>query len=175
MGKIGLAIKAFFKTLGNAEFAEQIARLVKAEALPAPTITDASKPSPAPAASPDSALVMLAVLQREARLVDFLQESIASYSDAQIGAAVRDVHRDAGKSLERMFALRPVRSETEGTAVDVAAKAGASVRLVGNVSGSGPYRGTLRHAGWQATKVELPESHLPAESIRVIAPAEVEL
>jgi hypothetical protein len=174
MARIGLAIRAFFKTLGNAAFAEQLQRLMQTAALPEPAPA-AAKPAPAPAASPDSALVLLAVLQREARLVDFLQESIASYSDAQIGAAVRDVHRDASKSLERMFALRPVRSEAEGAAVEVPTKAGASVRLVGNVAGAGPYRGTLRHAGWQATKVELPESHLPAESARVIAPAEVEV
>jgi Domain of unknown function (DUF2760) len=174
MGKIGLAIKAFFKTLGNAAFAEQVSRLMQTAALPAPPAAPAPV-APRSATAPDSALVLLAVLQREARLVDFLQESIASYSDAQIGAAVRDVHRDAAKSLERMFALRPVRGEAEGAAVEVPAKAGASVRLVGNVTGAGPWRGTLRHAGWQATKVELPESHLPAESIRVIAPAEVEL
>jgi hypothetical protein len=175
MGKIGLAFKVFFKTLGNAAFAEQIGKLLQTATLPEPPPPTAAKPALALAASPDSALVLLAVLQREARLVDFLQESIASYSDAQIGAAVRDVHRDASKSIERMFALRPVRKESEGAAVEVPATAAASVRLVGNVTGTGPYRGTLRHAGWQATKVELPESHLPAESVRVIAPAEVEL
>jgi hypothetical protein len=180
MARIGLAFKAFFKTLGNAAFAEQVRRLMQTGALPAPTPSAAAKPAVAPAAvkgGPDSALVLLAVLQREARLVDFLQESIASYSDAQIGAAVRDVHRDAGKTLERMFALRPVRSEPEGAGVEVPAAGTAigGVRLVGNVSGGGPWRGTLRHAGWQATKVELPESHVPAESIRVIAPAEVEV
>ena len=107
--------------------------------------------------------------------MDFLQESIASYSDAQIGAAVRDVHRDASKTLERTFALRPVRSEAEGASVEVPATGTGGVRLVGKVSGAGPGAGVLRHAGWQATKVELPESHLSAEAARVIAPAEVEV
>lgn len=119
-------------------------------------------------------LSLLSALQREARLVDFLQESIAAYSDAQIGAAVRDVHRDAAAVLERMLALRPVMSEAEGTTVEVRADA-AQVRLVGNVTGNPPYRGTLRHGGWQATKLELPSWTGNEAAARIVAPAEVEL
>ena len=67
------------------------------------------------------AITLLAALQREARFVDFIQESLAGYSDAQIGAAARDVHRDCGAVLERMFALRPAVAEEEGTEVEVPA------------------------------------------------------
>ena len=44
----------------------------------------------------------LAILQRDSRLIDFLQEDIAAYSDDQIGAAVREIHdqsRDADRAL----------------------------------------------------------------------------
>jgi hypothetical protein len=52
-----------------------------------------SGPDPAPAADvPDRAVQMLALLQREGRLVDFVLENLTTYSDAQIGASVRDVH-----------------------------------------------------------------------------------
>ena len=54
------------------------------------------------------AINLLAALQREARFVDFIKEPIAGYSDAQIGAAVRDVHRDCGALLERLFGLKPI-------------------------------------------------------------------
>jgi hypothetical protein len=45
---------------------------------------------------------------------------------------------------------------------------------VGNVHGAPPYRGTLRHRGWRAAGLTLPElvgGHDPS----VLAPAEVEL
>ena len=116
------------------------------------------------------------MLQREARLVDFLKEDISAYANEQIGAAVRDVHRDAAGVLERLFSLQPVMSQPEGASVEVPAGSDAArVRLVGNVSGNPPFRGTLRHAGWEATKVQLPEWSGSAASARVVAPAEVEL
>src|SRR5207253_6846543 len=37
-----------------------------------------------------AAVQLLAILQREGRLLDFLQEDVDGYADAQIGAAVRD-------------------------------------------------------------------------------------
>jgi hypothetical protein len=109
--------------------------------------------------------------------VDFLKEDVAPYSNEQVGAAVRDVHRDAAAVLERMFGLKPVMSESEGASVQVppSADTASRVRLVGNVSGSPPYRGTLRHAGWEATRVQLPEWSGPASSAPIVAPAEVEL
>lgn len=192
MGRLGLAFKAFFRVFNDATFADQVRRVLGGSASPRqqPAIAEPatkpvtpSVPAPTPAATPaklaprrSDALTLLAVLQREARLVDFLKESIAGYPDDQVGAAVREIHRDAAAALDRMFALSPVRTEAEGASVTVPAGYDAGrVRLVGNVTGAPPHAGTLAHAGWEATKVELPEWSGTDASARVVAPAEVEL
>lgn len=196
MGRIGLSFKAFFRILSDAGFAEGVQRLAAGKTSEAPgtrapetveAVTPASPPTvprpalasahaPAPAPARSEALTLLAVLQREARLVDFLKEEIAPYSNEQVGAAVRDVHRDAAAVLERLFALKPVMTESEGASVQVPSGADAArVRLVGNVAGQPPYRGNLRHAGWEATRVQLPEWSGADASARVVAPAEVEV
>jgi hypothetical protein len=130
---------------------------------------------PPPAKPDDMPIRLLGLLQREARLVDFLLESISSYEDAQIGASVRDIHAKAQAVLKKHITLQPVRSEQEGSTVTVPAGFDPSaVQVVGNVSGNPPYTGTLRHAGWKATKIDLPK---PPESadVFVIQPAEVEV
>ena len=48
---------------------------------------------------------MLAILQRDSRLVDFLMEDIAAYSDDQIGAAVRELHDQCRDSIARYVTL----------------------------------------------------------------------
>jgi hypothetical protein len=182
MGRFGLAFKTFFRVLSDDTFAGGVRGLMEGKAPAAPVAPVTAIPptqvgGPAVAAPARSdALTLLSVLQREARLVDFLKEDIAPYSNEQVGAAVRDVHRDAAKSLERMFALQPVMREFEGASVDVPPGFDpARVRLVGNVSGNPPIRGRLRHGGWEATKVQLPEWSGAASTANVIAPAEVEL
>ncbi len=140
---------------------------------PAPAVRAEPKPAP-PARS--EALSLLGILQQEARLVDFFKESLDGYSDAQIGAVVRDVQRDGAAVLERLFAVRPLRQEPEGA--DVGVPPGfdaAALRLTGKVAGQPPYRGTLRHPGWEATRVELPVWTGSPAAARVIAPAEVEI
>ncbi|HEX8914928.1 MAG TPA: DUF2760 domain-containing protein, partial [Humisphaera sp.] len=168
MGRLGLSFTAFWRVLRNPAFAEQVRSLIAGKPLPGPAVADVA-PVPtkpvAPVAPPvkaapkrSEALTLLAVLQREARLVDFLKESIAGYPDDQVGAAVREIHRDAGAALERMFALKAVRTEAEGASVTVPAGYDAGrIKLTGNVTGQPPHTGTLAHAGWEATKVELPE------------------
>jgi hypothetical protein len=141
----------------------------KPEAKPATRRADAPR---TPVRS--EALTLLEALQREARLIDFLQEDIAAYQDAQIGAAVRDIHRDAAKVLERMFALRAVLDQAEGSPVTLDGSEAGRVRLVGNVR-EGAKAGTLVHHGWAATKVELPVWSGPKDGERVVAPAEVEV
>jgi hypothetical protein len=186
---IGLAFKAFFKILGNREFADRVRDLVAGKSLPAPDsrVTPQIAPTAAPVVAPavaaakplpkrSDALTLLAVLQREARLVDFLKENIAGYPDDQVGSAVREIHRDAAATLDRLFALKPVRTETEGASVTVPAGYDAGrIRLVGNVTGQPPHTGSLAHAGWEATKVELPEWTGSDASANVVAPAEVQL
>lgn len=184
--RLGLAFRAFFRIFGDETFARQVEQISDGkvlappapEARPSAAARPAPPPPPPPPAPPRSdALNLLAVLQREGRLIDFLKESLSAYSDAQIGAAVRDVHRDSAAALERMFALRPVMEQPEGAAVDVPAgdDAAARVRLTGNVAGQPPYRGVLRHQGWQATKIQLPEWHGTPQSATIVAPAEVEV
>jgi hypothetical protein len=115
-------------------------------------------------------------LQREARLVDFLQEPLEGYTDAQIGAAARQVHRDCSKLLERLLALRPIVAQEEGSPLEVPAGFDAGRwRLVGSVAGEPPYRGRLVHHGWEATRCQLPAWTGTESSARVVAPVEVEI
>ncbi|HQU46713.1 MAG TPA: DUF2760 domain-containing protein [Pirellulales bacterium] len=178
MGRIGLAFRLFFRILFDAALAERLRPLLASAAPPAAAPVAApkteAKPKPAPARS--DALNLLAMLQREARLVDFIQEPIAGYSDEQIGAAVRDVHRDCAAVLERVFALKPVRDEAEGTTVELSGEFDAAhYRLAGRVPEQPPFRGTLAHHGWQATRCALPEWTSTQDAARVIAPAVLEV
>jgi len=120
------------------------------------------------------ALTLLATLQREARLVDFLMESIGEYSDAQIGAAVRDIHRDSAGVLDRLFKIRPIELHEEGAEIQAPAEADR-YRLIGTVRGTPPHRGRLVHHGWEAAKCEVPEWSGNTVAAQVIAPVEVEL
>jgi hypothetical protein len=176
MQRIVLAFKLFFKILFDDAIFARAASLLQPTPVPA-----APKPAPAPAAAPalstrSDALTLLSVLQREARLIDFLKEEITAYDDAQIGAAVRDVHRDAAATLERLFALRPLMNEPEGTEIPLTLNPDtARLRLVGNLGGTPPARGRLQHAGWQATKQDLPQFTGQSSTALIIAPAEVEI
>jgi len=122
------------------------------------------------------AITLLAALQREARLIDLIQEPLDNYEDAQVGAAARDVLRDSAVVLERMFALRPVIDRSEGDEVETPDSANAGrFRFVGNVQGEPPYRGRLVHHGWEASILELPRWSGCSEDVSVVAPAELEL
>jgi hypothetical protein len=141
--------------------------------------------APAPAAvtrapaAPDepaehAALRLLAALQEEGRLVDFFTEDLNAYSDEQIGAATRGIHASCRKALRAAITVEPVMPGEEGTTVTIPAGFDpAAIRLVGAVSGTPPFTGVLKHAGWRATAVNLPKrsGHDP----QVIAPAEVEI
>ena len=103
------------------------------------------------------AITLLATLQREARFVDMVKEPLGNYSDAQVGAAARDVLRDCGQVLDRLFGLAPLVEQEEGSQVEVPAGYDAGrYRLTGNVSGDPPFRGQLVHHGWIATRCEVP-------------------
>ncbi|HEY7116760.1 MAG TPA: DUF2760 domain-containing protein [Tepidisphaeraceae bacterium] len=178
MGRLMLAIKVFFRILRDGAFAEQAERLLAGTAAAVAPTTSVARPTVAAAApaARNDAVTLLAVLQREARLIDFLKEDIAPYADAQVGAAVRDVHRDAAAALERMFALRPVMDQAEDSEVTIPpAPDAARMRLVGNLGAQAPSRGRLRHGGWQATRAELPQFTGSVEAARIVAPAEVEV
>jgi hypothetical protein len=179
--RISLAFGAFFKTLGDAEFAARVRDdglgPVAAPAAPAPAPAPVPTPAAAPlrAPTPDAALQLLSLLQREARLLDFANENITAYADADIGAAARVVHEGCARVLREHFTIEPVRAEAEGSRVtlDEGFDAGA-VRLTGNVVGKPPFKGALSHRGWRATGVRLPQL-AEGHDATILAPAEVEL
>ncbi|MDH1252842.1 DUF2760 domain-containing protein [Comamonas thiooxydans] len=126
-------------------------------------------------ATDSAALQLLGLMQREARFVDFIQEDVAPYTDAEIGAAARVVHEGCRKVLREHFTLSPVCSEAEGSRITLQAGFdAAAVRLTGNVVGQPPFTGTLSHRGWLVTQVRLPQL-TDIQAAKVIAQAEVEL
>jgi hypothetical protein len=175
--RLPVAFGSFFSVLGNSRFAARVMRLRQTEAeAPAPAPATPPEPvAPLKEASPDAALQLLALLQREARLIDFTQEELGQYSDAEIGGVARVLHEGCRKVLREHFSIAPVREETEGSRVTLPAgfDAGA-VRLTGNVVGQAPFTGTLCHRGWRVSESRLPrvaESH----DLTVLAQAEVEM
>ena len=186
MSRFFLAIQVWWRTLVDADFGRQVAELLSgkpaAPVLPAASAPVVTKPEAAAQKQPEApkppqrseALTLLATLQREARLVDFLKESIGEYSDAQIGAAVRDIHRDAAGVLERLFKIRPIEAHEEGAEIQAPAQADR-YRLIGTVRGAPPHRGRLVHHGWEAAKCEVPEWSGDSVAAQVIAPVEIEL
>lgn len=182
--RIFLAIRTFFAVLFRHAVAEQVRAVLAGRALPAPPAAktpDRERPAPAVTERPkkpvrSEGLTLLATLQREARLVDLVQESLDEYSDEQVGAAARDVLRNCRSVLERLFQLQPVVREAEGAEVALPAGFDAGrYRLTGDVSGAGPLRGSLMHHGWEATKCEIPAWSGSEAAARVVAPAEVEV
>ena len=136
-------------------------------------------PAPEPVilkeSTPDAALQLLGLLQKEARFVDFIREDITAYSDADIGVAARVVHEGCNKAINEHFTLAPIRSEQEGGKVTLPQGFDASsVRLTGNIVGSAPFTGTLIHKGWQVTNIRLPKL-TQGHNASILAAAEVEL
>ena len=125
--------------------------------------------------TPDAALQLLAILQKEARFIDFIKEDVAAYSDADIGVAARIVHEGCNKAINEYFKLDTVRTDQEGSQVTLTKGFNASeVRLTGNIVGKAPFKGTLVHKGWQVTSMTLPKL-TEGHNANIIAPAEVEL
>lgn len=130
---------------------------------------------PAAKAGEEAVLRLLASLQKEGRLIDFLGENLTQYDDAQVGAAVRPIHEGCRQALRERVTIERIYDSDEGSEVVIAEGFDpAAVRLTGNVKGEPPFRGTLQHSGWRATKVELPETSADLDPT-VLAPAEVEL
>lgn len=180
--RIPLAFGAFFSTLSDGAYAARVEKLKLPEVAPAahapapaPVPTPAAAPVILKEATPDAALQLLALLQREARLIDFTQENLASHADADIGAAARVVHEGCAKVMREYFSIEPVRAENEGSRIVLQEGFDpAAVRLTGNVVGSAPFKGTLSHRGWRASSVRLPKLN-DKHDASILAPAEVEL
>ncbi|MGK5050329.1 DUF2760 domain-containing protein [Janthinobacterium sp. RB2P8] len=177
--RIPLAFGAFFSTLSDAAYAARVEKLSLPEAAPVVPVAPAPAPAAAPIilkeATPDAALQLLALLQREARLIDFTQENLGSHADADIGAAARVVHEGCAKVMREYFTIEAVRQEAEGSRIVLQEGFdSAQVRLTGNVVGSAPFTGTLSHRGWRASSVRLPKL-IEQHDAAILAPAEVEL
>lgn len=181
--RVSYAARCFFAVLSRGEVPEDIAPEVvrgaaapperEPEAIPAPAERAEAKP---PEESPDRAVQLLALLQRDGRLVDFFSEDIAPYQDAQIGAAVRELHVGCRKALAQYVTLEPVIDGEEDRPVSVEEGFDpASIKLVGNVTGRAPLRGLLRHRGWRVAKINLPPLPPQGAGRAVVAPAEVEI
>lgn len=174
--RLPLAFGVFFSTLGNPVFAGRVQALRQPMAdVPPPPAAPPPAPVVLKVASPDAALQLLALLQRDARLIDFTQEDLSGYSDADIGGAARVVHEGCSKVLREHFSLAPVRGEAEGSRLTLPLGFDArSIRLTGNVVGQAPFNGQLSHRGWRATEVRLPKL-AQGHDATVLAQAEVEL
>ena len=172
MGRLGLAFKILFSGATARKVLESLSD--ETQKLPAP-VPAAPKPEP-PKPVRSEAVTLLAALQRDARFVDFIQEPIDAYTDAQVGAAVREVHKGCRDVLSRMFAPVPIVEQEEGSTVNVADAASGKYRLTGNVAQSaGSASGQLVHHGWHATKSDVPKWSGSDDGLKVIAPAEVQV
>ncbi len=178
MNRIFLAFRSFFALLFSGAFSDELLRdlrLRRADAAPAATPKPATTAAPAPAARiSDGALQMIAILQRDSRLVDFLMEDISGYADDQIGAAVRELHDQCRDALGRYVKLEPVIDGVEGTYAKAPSKDANIVKFVGNVPAKPPEGGTLRHKGWRAVKIDLPAVS-GRQDVTIVAPAEIEI
>jgi Domain of unknown function (DUF2760) len=175
LNRVSLAFRSFFSILFAGKLPPEVAQAFGYfRAAQAPTVKPAAPTAPAkPSAGPaDGAVQILAVLQRDARLIDFLMEDISGFPDEQVGAAVRDVQTQARETLARYLRLEPVIDSVEGVFTKAEGLDAAEVKFIGNVPASGKAPGgLLRHKGWKAAKIDLPQTTPGA----VLAPAELEV
>jgi hypothetical protein len=147
-----------------------------AAAAPTPPPPARTRPQEPSRSAEAGAVQMLAILQRQGRLIDFLQENLSMYDDAQIGAAVRTIHEGSKQALAEHVTLEPIFQETEGSAVAVEPGFDTrAVRLTGHVVGEPPFRGELRHRGWRVASINLPQQARGQDKELIVAAAEVEV
>lgn len=175
VSRLALALRAGWQILVDSDFADRVQRLEQGEQrFPASTVIEPPKAALRDTL-PDSALQLLTLLQQEGRFVDFLEENVTAYSDADIGGAARVVHEGCRKVIREYLRIEPVREEAEGVRLTLPAGFDATaVRLTGNVVGQPPFTGTLMHRGWRVRQITLPKL-AEGHDVRVLAPAEVEL
>jgi hypothetical protein len=120
-------------------------------------------------------LHLFSLMQREGRLMDFLNEDLDGYDDAQIGSAVRSIHAGCRQLVQEYLNPEPVMDRHEGAVVEVPVDFDPGIiKLTGNVVGEPPFSGILRHKGWQVGKMKLPTLS-GSQNAEIIAPAEVEI
>lgn len=189
---LGLALRAFFSVLFKPQVAQRVRQalldsrsLQSSESIVGSDVDHSTKPqgqpiasspkkvSSSPSAARSEAITLLSTLQREARLVDLICEPLEEFSDAQIGAAAREVLKDSRLALDRLFGIKPLAEQEEGQSTDVNSSLSPTrVRLIGKATGS---RGVIVHRGWQATKCEMPIWKGDRSDSLILAPTEVEV
>jgi hypothetical protein len=176
--RLSLACGSFLSILSKPGFASRVEALNDIAPPPQPVEpvkAPAAPLSPLREAPHEAALQLLGLLQRDARFIDFIEEDVKAYSDADIGAAARVVHEGCRKVLREHFSLQPVRSETEGSRITLAEGFdAAAVRLTGKVVGKAPFTGSLSHRGWKVSDTRLPKL-AAGHDASIVAQAEVEL
>lgn len=181
--RLGLSWGCGLRALFDGAFAARLLafskapeRLLESPAAAAPPAPDMPAKTAARSEPPklEAALQLLGLLQREGRLVDFLQQDISAFPDADVGAAARVVHEGCRRALRAHANVVSVRSEAEGAPITVAERDLGELKLIGNVSGSAPYSGVLRHRGWRVESFKLP-TRVGNQDLAIVAPAEVEL
>lgn len=180
--RIGLAFRAFWAALTRSELSQSLEKVL--DGLPPglpPAATSVTKAEvtpkkPSSAGGRSDALTLLATLQREARLLDLVHESLDAYSDAQVGAAARDCLRDCRKTLQRLFDIKPLSPVAEGDSLTLPDQvSGVRYRVAGSGPASAGSRGQVVHAGWEASHCQLPSwTGQPQDSL-ILAPIEVEV
>lgn len=166
--RVSFAFRSFFALLFSGSMPDDILESLRPASVPPPPVAP-------PTDEGDRAVQLLAILQRDGRLIDFFQEDIAPYDDAQVGAAARDVQTHCRAALARYLSFEPIVPEAEGDRVGVdAANDPARIKLIGAVSTGSAQQGVVQHRGWQVTRLALPP--LPRENDRrIVAPAEIEV
>jgi hypothetical protein len=174
LSRIVLAFRCLFNILFHGRLSDTAVTQLGLSRRGAPMSATSVQAAPPVSKASDGALQILGILQRDSRLLDFLMEDLTSYSDDQIGAAVRELHDQCRDAVSRYVTLQPVIDGVEGTFAQAPSKDPAIVKFVGNVPATPPSGGTLRHKGWRAVKVDLPT--LPArQDASILAPAEIEV
>lgn len=188
--RLWFAFVAWYRVLSDGWYARDVLALEagppRARELPEPAEEEAPVSAKLASSAPatpiggaslealDGALQLLALLQREGRFVDFIQQDITSFGDSDVGAAARVVHEGCRKALGNHAEIVSVRSEAEGSPVVVDRSDQGRVKLTGAVGGEAPFRGVLRHRGWRVDALKLPQ-RVGSQDLRIVAPAEVEL
>ena len=118
--RVSFAFRCFFSLLFRGKIPQEILQALSSSTAQTPSA--AARASAVPERSGadasdsdalDRAVQMLALLQRDGRLVDFLEEDVSSYPDGQLGAAVRSIHSSCRQVLDRYIKLEPILSSEE--------------------------------------------------------------
>ncbi len=122
----------------------------------------------------NGAIHILAEMQKEGRLIDFLKENLDDYNDEEIGGSVRSIHEGCKKAIDSHIQMEKVLDQEEESTCRINKDYDAkSIKLTGRVADNYPMKGSLVHPGWKVKEVKLTQKSKSAQNI--LAPAEVEI